>query len=439
MAKKSFNTDDKKVKKAKKSGGEARELVTINFASSYRPRLVDDYVGQDHVLKMFAGWVKSGKFPATILISGNTGSGKTTFARIIGKYVNCRTLDACGTCPSCVQYEAGRHPDIMEYDMGGDHGKVEGSGNIVSSANLSPMFNRRVFILDESHLMSSAAESKFLKITEEPPAKTIWIFVTTNPEKMKATMIGRMTKINIQPIASSIISGRLQEIAKQEGILPKDKDERKKAVAACDVIAEYAGGQMRGAIGMLQSIYGSVCAGEAFDKSLVNTIASADPEIDLEAKGVQLIAAFLAMDLLGVVQFLREANNPRGLLSKTRWTLHGILGHLTNTNKWQTAGLKMFLNLSRAEKLDINPVSIVYLQKCLADCETAFNSTSVPEAIQLESSITALMCDIYRNEVQIDLGNVPEDDEDDKPRKKKKSDDKKSSDGKKKKKKKIKD
>lgn len=424
MAKgKTFATaESKKAKKVSKSskGTGVRELKTLNFAAEYRPRKVEDYVGQDHILKTFAGWIKEGTFPSTILITGNTGSGKTTFARMIGQYINCETLDACGECSSCRAALSGHNADIMEYDMGDVHGKVEGSANIISSAVLSPRYRRRVFILDESHLMSAAAESKFLKITEEPPQRTVWIFVTTDPQKMKDTMIGRMTRLNIQPIDPSIISDRLRLIAKEIKIWPKDKDDQKKAKEALNLIAEYAGGQMRGAIGMLQTVWGMVKGGEEFSKNVVNEVAAADPEIDLESKAVEVIAAYLDMDVTAVIGFMREANNPRGLLNKMRWTLHYTLGEQAGTNKFKTAGLKMLLNLCRQEKIQLNPVALIYLQRKLADLEGLFNSTSVPETIQMESGICSLMCDIYRNEISMELGNKSDDEEDEKPKKKKK-------------------
>ncbi len=419
MAKqKSFGAEPaKKKKKSKTEEGGIRELTTINFAAQYRPKTVEDYVGQDHILKTFAGWIKSGVFPQTILISGNTGSGKTTFGRMLGQYLNCDTLNACGTCASCKLALTGvdKHPDIMEYDMA-DKGKVDKIDGLIQSSTLSPRFRRRVFLLDESHAMSSAAETKLLKATEEPPEKTVWVFLTTDPQKMKNTIVGRCTRLNIQPIAQDIIADRLRVISKETKIWPKDKDEQKQAKEALNLMAEYAGGQMRGAIGMFQNVWGMVKGGEAFTKDVVNEVAAADPDIDLEAKGVQLIAAYLSMDVTSVIQFIREANNPRGLLNKMRWTLHGMLGHQAGTNKWQSAGLKMILNLTRKEKIDINPVAVIYLQRCLADCEVGFNSTSVPEDIQLESRICGLMCDIYRNEIQLDLGEKSED----KPKKKKK-------------------
>ncbi|QZE59791.1 hypothetical protein pEaSNUABM39_00211 [Erwinia phage pEa_SNUABM_39] len=416
--KKSRSFDDGKPSKKKKGdSSESGELTTINFADQFRPKRIEDYVGQDHIVKIMKGWQKSKTVPSTMIITGHLGSGKTTFARLVAKYINCETFSACGKCRSCEMHDRGAHPDEQEFDMGGDAGKVDGSQKIVDSAPLSPMFKRRVFIFDESHLMSSAAESKLLKITEQPPAHVVFIFVTTNPEKMKNTMISRMTQLPIRPIPTDVIHKRLVEISDQLSILPKKDKARDKAETALHQVAEYAGGQMRGAITMLQNIYASVRGGEEFDKNLVAELAAADPEIDMEAKAVQMIGAYLSMDLIGVIQFLREANNPRAMVAKARWIIHGVIGHAAETNKWQTAGLKMFLNMTRKDNIKINLVSLVYLQSVLADAEVAFNSTSVPADIMLESKVLTLMADIYEGKLAVKFG---EDDEDDKPAKKKK-------------------
>lgn len=420
--------EEKKKKKKRDFGSSSSksesstELTTVNFAAQFRPTRIEDYVGQDHIVKIMNGWQKSKTVPATMIVTGHLGSGKTTFARLVAKYINCDSFSACGKCASCrMMYNNGQHPDVQEFDMGSDSGKVEGSQRIVDSAPLAPMFKRRVFILDEAHLMSSAAESKFLKIIEEPPAHVVFIFVTTNPEKMKDTMISRMTQLPIRPIPTDVIAKRLAEIADTLGIMPKKDKARDKAESALHQVAEYAGGQMRGAITMMQNIFASVKGGEDFDKKLVAELAAADPEIEMEGKAVQTIGAFIAMDLIGVIQFLREANNPRAIVAKARWVLHGALGHYSDTNKWQSAGLKMFLNMVKQEKIKVNLVCLIYLQKALAEAEVAFNSTSVPADIMLESTILSLMADIYEGKLSVKLGNeVEDDDEDEKPKKKKK-------------------
>lgn len=421
MAPRSFKSDKKPVKsktkvsktakgtKTAKAGKGSKEpkrskvadLVTVNLAAHYRPSQIEDYVGQDSIIKTFRGWQKTGRVPASILIHGNLGSGKTTLARLIARYVNCETFSACGECPSCKMGING-HPDILQYDMGGDAGKVDGSRAMVDSAHLSPMFNRRVFILDESHLMSSQAESALLVALEEPPEGTMWIMCTTNPEKMKPTMLSRCTTLAIQPIEPEIIYERLVEISKREGIYPKGKAERKDADKALKLLSTYSEGQMRKAIGLLQNLSDMIAGGEEFSASTVTSALSSNPEVLLGEKAVQMVAAFVEMDLLSAIQFLREAGDARGILHKSRWLLTNLIGHFAGTNKFQTAELKMFLNLAKKEKLKYTLPPLIYLQRALAQVEVTINSTSVPADVVLESEICSLMCEIYEGKVIVE-------------------------------------
>lgn len=403
VKKRGFVDDEVKVKKKKKKSSEKLELSTINFAEKYRPKSIEDFIGQEHIHKQYKGWLKTKTFPSVIMISGHLGSGKTTFAGIIGKTINCDTLDACGECSSCKAFDSGMHPDIHTYDMGSDHGKVDGAQKIIESSSLSALYNRRVFILDEMHLMSSQAESKFLIPFEKPAPHTVWIVVSTDPQKIKPTILSRCVKLPVNPIDPEVIADRLQVLAKKEKILPKDKKELKAARAAIETIAEYSGGQMRGAIGLFQTVYSSVLGGEEFNKELVLNMAASDPDVNLGDMAVNLAFSFLKMDLIDTIKFIRSSGDIRGLLHKTRWLLHYVLGNVAGTNKFQTTELRKFMELGKKEKLKTNPLSIIYLQKALCDIELAINSSSIPADVMFENTITHLMAEIYSGKLTVDL------------------------------------
>lgn len=411
VSKRTIGDDDKKKKKKKVEGKSVKkkdsrafgELDTTNFANKYRPKGIKDFIGQEHIHKQYSGWLKTRNFPSVILISGHLGSGKTTFAGIIGKTLNCSTLDACGECASCKAFDSGMHPDILTYDMGNDSGKVDGAQKIIESSTLSPMFNRRIYILDEAHLMTTQAESKFLIPLENPAPHTVWILVSTDPQKIKSTILSRCVKLPINPIEPELIADRIRSLAKKEKILPKDKKELKAADEAIKTIAEYSGGQLRGAIGLFQTVYSAVKGGEPFDNNLVLSMAASDPDVNLGDMAVQFAKSYLEMDLISTIQFIRQSQDIRGLLHKTRWLLHYVMGNIAKTNKFQTAELRKFLDETKKSKLKVNPVSVIYLQKALCDIELAINSSSIPVEVMFESSITSLMADIFSGKLSVDL------------------------------------
>lgn len=405
VKKRAFDDEGKvvKEKKKKKKSGEIAELETINFANKYRPTSIEDFIGQPHIQKQYAGWLKTKTFPSVILISGHLGSGKTTFAGIIAKTINCDTLDACGDCPSCKAYDAKCHRDILTYDMGNDSGKVDGAQRIIESSNLSPMYRRRVYILDEAHLMTTQAESKFLIPLENPAPHTVWILVSTDPQKIKSTILSRCVKLPINPIDPEVIAERIRYLAKKEKILPKDKKELKAANEAIETIAEYSGGQLRGAIGLFQTVYSAVKGGETFNNDLVLDMAASDPEINLGDLAVEFAAGYLKMDLVETIRTIRSTGDIRGLLHKTRWLLHYILGDIAKTNKFQTAELRKFYDVRKKNKFEVSPISVIYLQKALCDIELAINSSSIPVDVMFESTITGLMSDIYSGKLSVKL------------------------------------
>lgn len=391
--------DKEKVKKSSKKdkaeSSKSVELQTVNLHSKYRPTKIEDYVGQESIFKVFAGWRKTGKVPSTLLITGQTGSGKTTLARLLARYVNCETFSACGKCPSC-KLDISHHPDIIQSDMG-NKGKVDDVRALVESARLSPRFNRRVFIIDEAHLMTSQAESALLVPTEEPDAKTMWVFCTTDPEKMRETIRNRCNILSVRPIEPKVIAERLNYICEKEGI----DVEGKKAQKALKTVAEFSDGQMRRAISLMQAIISQTLgSGEKLTDDLVMDCFSSDPEIQLDELAVSLLASWLDFDLPATIRFLRKAQNPRGIVSKLRWLLHGLIGHECEANKFTSSQLKMFFGLAKQRQKDKDPIKyslpkLISLQKVVNDTEVLFNSTSLPADILLETNLCFLMTEMH--------------------------------------------
>ena len=215
--------------------------------TKYRPRKFEDVVGHSMQVRMLSQMIKKKEIPSTILFDGSYGCGKTTLARLFARYVNCEKFKACGKCESCTMMShSSGHPDFTEINMADVRG-IDGARDIIRIANLAPMIGRmRVFLLDECHQWTPQAAQLFLKPLEEPPAKTLWMLATSEPQKLPATVMSRCTRVSLSELGEEDILARLKKIASEEKVKLKDKILKK--------IVTASGGHVRDAIQTLESV-----------------------------------------------------------------------------------------------------------------------------------------------------------------------------------------
>jgi DNA polymerase-3 subunit gamma/tau len=191
-------------------------------ARKYRPATFDSVVGQSHVTNTLKNAIKMNQLAHAFLFSGPRGVGKTTCARILAKAINCMNPpedgEACNACESCVTFNEGRSLNIHELDAASNN-SVEDIRKIIDQVRYVPAVGKKsVFIIDEVHMLSSAAFNAFLKTLEEPPAHAVFILATTEKHKILPTILSRVQKFDFKRIKVDAVAEHLKTICEKEGI-----------------------------------------------------------------------------------------------------------------------------------------------------------------------------------------------------------------------------
>ena len=213
----------------------------------YRPRTFDDVCGEDHITSVLKYEAQSSRFSHAYLFCGPRGTGKTSCAKILAKVLNCENPvngSPCGKCFACTSIDSGMAPDVIEMDAASNNG-VDDIREIRDAVSFTPAaLSKRVYIIDEVHMLSSSAFNALLKTLEEPPEHVVFILATTEFHKLPATIVSRCQRFDFRRIKFDVIADRLTMIAKEENI-PLDPD-------AARIIAKQAQGGMRDAISLFE-------------------------------------------------------------------------------------------------------------------------------------------------------------------------------------------
>ena len=227
----------------------------IALYRKYRSQTFDDVCGQDHVTSVLKYQAKTGKVSHAYLFCGSRGTGKTSCAKILAKAVNCENPvdgEPCGKCEACRSIDNGSVPDYVEMDAASDTG-VDYIRGIKEEVQYPPAFlNKKVYIIDEVHMLTDNAFNALLKTLEEPPEHVIFILATTEQHSIPATVISRCQRFDFRRISVEVIRDRLAYIAEKEGIVLENE--------AAMIIAKQAQGGMRDAISLFE-----LCAGGGAD------------------------------------------------------------------------------------------------------------------------------------------------------------------------------
>ncbi len=260
----------------------------------WRPLVFSDVVGQRHITDTIKGQLQSGRLSHAYLFTGTRGTGKTTCAKILARAVNCEHPvggDPCNECPSCRGILSGSVLDVLELDAASNN-KVENIRDIIDEVSYTPAeVKKRVYIIDEVHMLSNSAFNALLKTLEEPPEHVLFILATTEVHKVLPTILSRCQRFDFRRIRPEDIAARLKEVAFGEKIALSDE--------AALMIARLGDGSMRDALSILDR-----CA--AGGESVTPDIVTACMGISGRETVGRLLSAAAAYDLTGALNLFAE-------------------------------------------------------------------------------------------------------------------------------------
>ncbi len=234
------------------------------LARKWRPKRFEEVVGQEHVTRSLSNALRTGKLAHAYLLTGTRGVGKTTIARLFAKAIRCEArgadMNPCGQCVSCMDIEHGHSLDYQEID-GASHNSVDNIRDLIENVRYLPARGtHKIYVIDEVHMLSTAAFNALLKTLEEPPAHVLFVFATTDIRKVLDTVLSRCQRFDFKNVSVDVLTGHVQMVATKEGIIFESPALIKK-------LAEYGRGSVRDTLSLFDQVL-SLAGGKKIDEEV---------------------------------------------------------------------------------------------------------------------------------------------------------------------------
>lgn len=288
----------------------------VSFYRKWRPQSFDKVIGQQYVVQTLKNAVSKNRLSHAYMFCGPRGTGKTSTARILAKALNCidgPTSEPCNKCANCTSISNGNSVDVIEIDAASNRGINEIRELREKAKYLPNVLRKKVYIIDEVHMLTTEAFNALLKILEEPPEHVLFIMATTEPRKVIPTIMSRCQRFDFYPIPVDMIKKRLTEISESENISMSD--------SVLSIISKYADGSQRDADGILEQLV-SLGGNDINVSDVISLLGVVDLELLFELTNI-LIEKDLTQGLLFIHRIINSNQNLKVFVSE-------FLDHLYN-------------------------------------------------------------------------------------------------------------